>query len=330
MKFIISTLVVLASSVSMAALQPYNKIMLSGKPVRFLKEANMDPATFSKANFRLKPDQAFLQNNYPLTQAERYAITAKDIEKMTQEEIDQLYIRLESGPITPGSYNGNIVMNAEMVSAVRGEIYKKIAGEHPQLAAFIVKMCGEVDPVICIGEYIWKGKRIYPMNQEGEVMLRNAIDSKVSAGIHAALAPVGETVSAGWNSVLDRLGWGDELSSPKEEFTDAKGVTKTYSMLFPAHVYCGQSLFDHRRESIIIDYAWGIDFGRFVKNIDILAGSGYLSIRDEVRMIRPGLYLGRAYTNKIFLLNFVLNNADPNVQKGGVAANSCFDGKTTR
>jgi hypothetical protein len=329
MKYIISTLVILASSVSLAGLQAYNKTLLNGKTVRFLKEANMSPEQFSKSDFRLKPDQALLQNSLPLTPAERNAISPKDIEKMTQEEIDQLYIRLESGPIVAGSYNGNIVMNAEMVSAVRGEIYRKIAGDHPHLAEFISKMCAPKDPVVCIGEYIWKGKRIYPMNQEGEVMLRNAIDSKVAAGLHGALAPVGESVTAGWNSVLDRLGWGDEKSSPKEEFTDAEGKTSTYSMLFPAHVYCGQSLFDHRRESIIIDYSWGIDFGRFVKNIDILAGTGYLSIRDEVRMIRPGLYLGRAYTNKIFLLNFVLNNRDPNVAKAGVA-NACFDGKTTR
>ncbi len=335
MKYIISTLVILAGSMSFASFGRYENyetytVQMKGGPVRFWKLPGQTREQFSKGNFRQKPDQAYLQYKLPLTAAERRAITPEDIKKMTQEEIDQLYIRLESGPITPGSYNGSIVMNAEMIGAVRGEIYSKIAGEHPNIGTFVQKLCGAKDPVECIGEYIWRGKRIYPMNSEGEYMLRNAIKTTVADSLHLALAPVGESISAGWNSVLDRMGIGNELSSPKEPFKLLGGQEETFSMLFPAHVYCGQSLFDHRRESIIIDYSWGIDFGRFVKNIDILAGSGYLDIRDEVRMIRPGLYLGRAYTNKIFLLNFVLNNSDPQVAAAGVATNSCFDGRTTR
>ena len=43
---------------------------------------------------------------------------------------------------------------------------------------------------------------------------------------------------------------------------------------------------------------------------DALAGRNGLRIRDEIRMIRPGFYLGRAYANKIFLLNFILYNSE--------------------
>jgi hypothetical protein len=33
-------------------------------------------------------------------------------------------------------------------------------------------------------------------------------------------------------------------------------------------------------------------------------------VRDEIRMVRPGLYLGRAYMDHAFILNFVLYNKD--------------------
>src|SRR4029077_12946181 len=35
---------------------------------------------------------------------------------------------------------------------------------------------------------------------------------------------------------------------------------------------------------------------------------GGMGIRDEIRMIRPGFYLGRAYANGIYLLTFSLYN----------------------
>ena len=41
---------------------------------------------------------------------------------------------------------------------------------------------------------------------------------------------------------------------------------------------------------------------------DFLAGRDGLAVRDEIRMVRPGFYLGRAYLGKVFLLNFTLYN----------------------
>ena len=79
-------------------------------------------------------------------------------------------------------------------------------------------------------------------------------------------------------------------------------------LLFPAKLYCGQSLLDGRRESVIIDYAYNDDLPGYQAHPDALAGRNGLRIRDEIRMIRPGFYLGRAYANKIFLLNFMLFN----------------------
>ena len=79
-----------------------------------------------------------------------------------------------------------------------------------------------------------------------------------------------------------------------------------YWLLFPAKVYCGQSLLDGRRESIIIDYNFGEDIEGYRASPDSLVGRGALRLRDEVRMVRPGFYLGRAYAGGMFLLNFVL------------------------
>jgi hypothetical protein len=43
---------------------------------------------------------------------------------------------------------------------------------------------------------------------------------------------------------------------------------------------------------------------------DFLAGRRGLQVRDEIRMVRPGFYLGRAYVNRIFLLTFTLYNKE--------------------
>ena len=61
---------------------------------------------------------------------------------------------------------------------------------------------------------------------------------------------------------------------------------------------------------MIIDYAYNDEIPGYQEHPDALAGRNGLRIRDEIRMIRPGFYLGRAYANKIFLLNFILYNSD--------------------
>jgi len=80
---------------------------------------------------------------------------------------------------------------------------------------------------------------------------------------------------------------------------------------FPAYVYCGQSLLDTRRESIVLDYNFADDLPGYIFALDWPVTRHGLGIRDELRMIRPGLYLGRAYIKGTFALNFVL---EQNVQ----------------
>jgi hypothetical protein len=93
-------------------------------------------------------------------------------------------------------------------------------------------------------------------------------------------------------------------------------------MRFPAKVYCGQSLLDSRRESIVIDYMFSDTVkvngqSPYDDNIDWIAagktqsGKRGLMVRDEIRMIKPGFYLGRAYMDRLFILNFTLATDAP-------------------
>ena len=101
------------------------------------------------------------------------------------------------------------------------------------------------------------------------------------------------------------------------------------ALLFPAALYCGDSLLDPRRDSVIIDYADTDQLPGFIPEVDYLAGKDKLRVRDEIRMIRPGLYLGRAYLRETFGLTFTLHNEA--VEAAGVAVGEpCWDGRSPR
>ena len=100
---------------------------------------------------------------------------------------------------------------------------------------------------------------------------------------------------------------------------------KTGKTVFPAKVYCGQSLLDGRRESIVIDHAFSDDIEGYRNKPDALAGRDGFMVREEIRMVRPGLYLGRAYMGRVFVANFVLASEDPQ-QSTGQAKEDCFVG----
>ncbi len=102
----------------------------------------------------------------------------------------------------------------------------------------------------------------------------------------------------------------EQATVPREGWLKHVLPTTEVWLLFPAKLYCGQSLIDGRREAIIIDYAYNDDIAGYQERPDALTGRNGLRIRDEIRMIRPGFYLGRAYANKVFLLNFMLMNSE--------------------
>ena len=107
-------------------------------------------------------------------------------------------------------------------------------------------------------------------------------------------------------------------------------------LLFPAQLYCGQSLLDSRRESIIIDYFFSDQLPDYHPRPDFLAARNGLQVRDEIRMVRPGFYLGRAYVSKAFLLNFTLYNAEADKRDGeefgktGQVKEDCWPGTQSR
>jgi hypothetical protein len=107
-------------------------------------------------------------------------------------------------------------------------------------------------------------------------------------------------------------------------------------LLFPAKLYCGQSLLDSRRESIIIDYAFTDEIPGYRERPDFLAGRRGFKVRDEIRMVYPGFYIGRAYLDRVFLLNFTLYSKEIATSdsaaffKAGQMQEDCWSGTQTR
>lgn len=221
-------------------------------------------------NYAEKPDLARVEYEHPIPLEELAKVTPGYLSDRTQEELDQIYARLSAGPIPDGPFDGSIVFPKGSSGKLRAA---EIVGGLKGLA---VRMGGK--KVEIAGETLWKGKVFY----RDQRVLRNRIQDL------AILRPI--------------VGPGD---IPK---IDVDG--KDAWLLFPAKLYCGQSLLDARRESIIIDYAFSDELPGYRDNIDFLAGRNGLKVRDEVRMVRPGLYLGRAYMDRAFVLNFVLENKD--------------------
>lgn len=215
-----------------------------------------------------KPDLAQLEYEHPLSVKELVKITPQYLDTLSQEQLDQLYARLPAGPIPDGAFDGSIVFPKGSSGKLR---LAEILGGLKGLAAQFKGKKLEI-----IGETLWKGKVFY----RDEKVLRNRIEDLT------ILRPI---IGAG------------EIPKISVDGRDAW-------LLFPAKLYCGQSLLDSRRESIIIDYAFTDELPGYRERPDSLAGRNGLKVRDEIRMIRPGLYLGRAYLDRAFGLNFILEN----------------------
>ena len=217
-------------------------------------------------DYASKPDLAQVEHDYPIMLNELTKVTPKYLAGLNQEELDQLYARLSSGPVPDGPFDGEIVFPRGSSGKLRvAEIIGGLKGLGVNFKGKLLETAGEA---------LWKGKVFY----RDERVLRNRIEDL------SVLKPV---LGAGSLTKID---------------VDGKDAW----LLFPAKLYCGQSLIDSRRESIIIDYAFTDDIPGYREKPDFLAGRRGLKVRDEIRMVRPGLYLGRAYMDHAFILNFVL------------------------
>jgi hypothetical protein len=246
-----------------------SQVVLLGCPQH--PEPPQIPFAQSGEHYSDKIDLARLEHESPLTPADLMKITPENLKGATQEQVDQIYARLTAGPIPDGAYDGQMFFPKG--SSERARLAEIVGGG---IKGFIVDR--KAATLEHIGEFIWKGKVFY----RNEGVLRNRIQDLL------ILKPiVGPNVE-------------------KIQKIDVDG--KDAWLLFPAKLYCGQSLLDGRRESVIIDYAFTDDLPGYREMPDVLAGREGLEIRDEIRMVRPGLYLGRAYIKKVFALNFTLYN----------------------
>lgn len=236
------------------------------------------PAQRAQASYAAKPDFAKVEHDHPLTPAERAAFTPESLAQLSQEDLDQIYARLTAGPIPDGPYQGTAIFaSGGGLRRVRDHLGGGVRG-------FLAERA--VNDLEKLVDELWKGKVFYRDPME----LRNQITNRKK---------------------LARL-FKVDLSKMRTATIDGREV----GLLFPAKLYCGQSLLDSRRESVIIDYFFGDEIDGYLPGIDDIAGRNGLQIRDEIRMIRPGFYLGRAYVAKIFLLNFTLYNPNATEKSG--------------
>ena len=255
--------------------------------------ANVTFAPYSTA-YDSKPDFAAIEYKFPITPAQLQTITPKYLATLDQEQVDQIYARLSAGPIPDGPYDGGLFFP----KGVSGD--RRLAEIVGGLKGFMVNLGGK--KLELVGRTLWKGKVFY----RDQRVLRNRIEDL------AILGPLidGKSSDLQKISVKGRDAW----------------------LLFPARLYCGQSLLDSRRESIIIDYAFSDAIEGYRERPDFLAGRRGLKVRDEIRMVRPGFYLGRAYVDRTFLLNFTLYNPDVAERDGkafldsGKIAEDCWPG----
>lgn len=219
-----------------------------------------------------KPDFSTVEYHYPLTPADLQKITPKNLAKLTQEQLDQIYARLTAGPIPDGPFDGTVILPKGGSGKLRAA---EIVGG---LKGIAVGLKGKKIDVIA--ETLWKGKVFY----RDQRVLRNRIED----------LKLLKTIMTGDTDTVQKI--------------NVKG--KDAYLLFPAKLYCGQSLLDGRRESIIIDYAFNDEIDGYRESPDFLAGRRGFKVRDEIRMVRPGFYLGRAYLDRAFVLNFTLYNEE--------------------
>lgn len=238
-----------------------------------------DPDNPAKV-FRI--DMARVEHEFPLSRAHLTALTPANLRTLEQEEVDQIYGRLTAGEIPDGPYLGDLFFArgeaglSTRLEEILGGVKGRIAGK-------------KIEVVEHVGRALWKGKMFY----RDERVLRNFIDD---------FQPM--------RALIDDPGALMKAEVPREGWLRFILPMTDVWLLFPARLYCGQSLLDGRREAVIIDYAYNDELPGYQEKPDGLAGRNGLEVRDEIRMVRPGFYLGRAYLNKVFAVNFTLFNAE--------------------
>jgi hypothetical protein len=255
---------------------------------------------------KFRVDFARVEHECPLSRADVMKLTPENIAALSQEQVDQIYGRLTAGPIPDGQYLGTLFFAqgdslTDRLEEILGGIPGRLAGR-------------ALEVVEIVGGRLWKGKVFERKNG----LLRNMIEDR----------PYLYDLVDNRDSV--------RKAEIRRDGPFGRLFTSDVWLLFPAKVHCGQSLLDSRRESIIVDYAYGDELPEYRASPDSAASRGGIRIRDEIRMVRPGFYLGRAYANRMFLLNFTLLNPDEAARQGAAftagapLAEDCWPGEQVR
>ncbi|MGH9382845.1 MAG: hypothetical protein ACRD2N_00915 [Vicinamibacterales bacterium] len=208
-----------------------------------------------------------LRREFALTEAERRALAPDTMRSLTQGQIDQIYTRLSAGPIPDGPFRGDLFFPRDRDGRAR---IRDLSDPAPNVLGPVAAL-----PAEQFGRMFWRGKVFF----RSQAIVRNRIEDLV---ILRPIISEAETV-------------------PKLTFDG-----QTTWLLFPARLSCGDSRFDPTRRSIVVDYSVTEQIEGYRDLPDRVAGPKGLNIRDEVRVIRPGFYLGRAYFGPRFGLNFTL------------------------
>jgi hypothetical protein len=212
------------------------------------------PLTFDRL---LNPAQ--MEEHHPLSEEVLAGITTESLRSLPQWQIDQLYARLDGGPIPDGDWQGSFFFADGLGPRTFVE-----GIENLDLVLPI-----DPDALSRFGETLWQGKRF----SRDEALARSPVD-------------------------------------PDSDLPELFGLALELPLLFPATLSCAESLHDPRKPSVVVDYSETHTHDGYVKEIDYLAGPSGLAIRDEMRRVRPGFYLGIAYARDQPLLVFTLTNAE--------------------
>jgi hypothetical protein len=263
---------------------------------------------------KFRVDFARVEHEVPLSRADLMKITPENLLALSQEQVDQIYGRLTAGPIPDGMYSGTLFFARGDSLSTSGDSMETRLQEI--LGGLEGRLAGRsIERLEAIGGLLWKGK-VFEREQR---ILRNMIEDTLFI-----------------RSLTDDPDTVPRRTIPRTGLLGRIFPTNTVWLLFPAKLYCGQSLLDARRESVIVDYNYSDDIEGYRQSPDSLAGRGGLRVRDEIRMVRPGFYLGRAYLNRMFLLNFTLFNSEvaereaAGFSAGGAIAEDCWPGEQTR
>lgn len=246
------------------------------------------------APYSQRMDLAEIDARYPIPPDVLRRMTMAHLASYSQSQLDQIYARLVPGPIPHGSFDGRILIRDEGILRSIESLALSKGWQRRMFNGTFATLAEN---------FLWWGKRF---DTETRILMNRIPAASTLAQIYSGLN--GDFSRETLRRNLSIWGRGE---------------------LFPARLYCGQSLLDSRRESVIIDYADAASLPGYAAEIDDLAGREFFSIRDEIRMVRPGLYLGRAYMKNVFVLNFALYNAAA-AASGRVAGEPCWDGRSPR